>query len=67
MSEGKNVTIDCHNGIYLIREQKVSLIFSDYTSINRFVVSEAILKFLQLIVTCHDNDSIPYGYNTDGV
>ena len=67
MSEKKNVTVDHHNGIYLIREQQVDRIFSDHTSINRFVVSEAILKCLQLIETCHGKDSILYGYNTDGI
>ena len=67
MAEGKNVTIDHHNRIYLIREQKIDRIFSDNTSINRFVVSEAILKCLQLIETCHGEDSVLYGYNTDGI
>ena len=52
MAENKNVTIDHHNEIYLIREQKIDRIFSDHTSINRFVVSEAILKCLQLIEKC---------------
>ncbi len=65
MAEGKNVTIDHHNRIYLIREQKIDRIFSDHTSINRFVVSEAILKCLQLIETCYGEDSVLYGYNTD--
>ena len=67
MAEGKPVTIDYHNGLYLIREQIVSRIFSDHTSINRFVVSEAILKCLQLIETCHGEDSVLYGYNTDRI
>ena len=67
MAEGKNVTIDHHNGIYLIREEKIDRIFSDHTSINKFVVSEAILKCLQLIETCHGEDSVLYGYNTDGI
>ena len=67
MAEGKNVTIDYHDGIYLIREQKVNRIFSDHTSINRFVISEAILKCLQLIEVCHGNDSVLCGYNTDGI
>ena len=31
------------------------------------VVSEAILKCLQLIETCHGKDSVLYGYNTDGI
>ena len=67
MAEGKNVTIDYHDVIYLIREQNTERIFSDHTSINRFVVSEAILKCLQLIKTCHGEDSMLYGYNTDGI
>ena len=67
MAEGKNVTIDHHNSLYLIREQIVSRIFSDHTSINRFVVSEAILKCLQLIETYHGEDSVLNGYNTDGI
>lgn len=66
-AEKKNVIIDHHNGIYLIREQKIDRIFSDHTSINRFVVSESILKCLQLIEICHGEDSILYGYNTDGI
>lgn len=67
MAEKKNVTIDYHNGLFLIREQQVNRIFQDKTSINRFVVSEAMLKCLQLIETCHGEDSILYGYNTDGI
>ena len=63
MAEGKNVTIDHHNGIYLIREQKIDRIFSDHTSIYRFVVSEAVLNCLQLIETCH----VLYGYNKNGL
>ena len=67
LSEGKNVTVDHHDGIFMIREQNIERIFSDHTSINRFVVSEAILKCLQLIETCHGEDSVLYGYNTDGI
>ena len=67
LSEGKKVSIDHHNGLYLIREQKISRVFPDNTSINRFVVSEAILKCLQLIETCHGEESVLYGYNTDGI
>ena len=67
MAENKNVTIDHHNEIYLIREQKFDRIFSDHTSINRFVVSEAILTCLQLIEKCHGEDSVLYCYNTDGI
>lgn len=46
MADIRNVTIDHHNGIFLIREQKVERIFSDSTSINHFVTSETILKRL---------------------
>ena len=66
MTEKKNVTVDHHEGLYLVREQKVERIFSDNTSVNRFVVSQAILKLLQLIYTCHGKDSVLRGYNTDG-
>ena len=61
MAEGKSVTVDRHNGIYLIREQIIDRIFSDQTSINRFVVSEAIFKCLQLIETCCGEYSVLYG------
>lgn len=57
LAEGKTVTTDHHNGLYLIREQNVDRIFSDHTSINRFVVSEAILECLPLIETCYGKDS----------
>ena len=67
MSEGKSVMIDHHDGIYLIREQKIDRIFSDHTSINRFVVSEAILRMLLLVETCHGEHSVLYGYNTDEI
>ena len=67
MTEKKNVTIDHHNEIYLIREQKIDRIFSDHTSINRFVISESILKCLKLIYECHGKKSILHGYNTDGI
>ena len=67
LSEGRNVTVDHHDGIFMIREQNIERLFSDHTSINRFVVSEAILKCLQLIETCHGEDSVLCGYNTDGI
>ena len=67
LSEGKNITVDHYEGIFMIREQIIERIFADHTSINRFVVSEAILKCLQLIETCHGEDSVLYGYNTDGI
>ena len=67
MAEGRNVTINSFNDIYLIKEQSCERIFSDNTSVNRFVVSEAILKLLQLIKECHGKDSKLYAYNTDGI
>ena len=67
MAEGKNVTVENFDEIYLVREQMVERKFSDHTSINRFVVSEAILKCLQLIRTCYGKNSVLYGYNTDGI
>ena len=39
LTEGKNVTIDNYKDLFLIREQTVERIFSDNTSINRFVIS----------------------------
>lgn len=42
----------------IIREQNVERIFSDNTSFNRFVISEAILKCLQLILDSYGKDSI---------
>ena len=67
MSEVQNVTVDHYNNIFLIREQKVERIFSDNTSINQFVASEAMLRLLQLIDTCHGENSVLYSYNTDGI
>ena len=67
MAESKNVTVEEFNGIYLVREQTIERKFADHTSINRFVVSEAILKCLQLINACYGKNSVLYGYNTDGI
>ena len=66
-AEGKNVTVEEFNGIFMVREQSVERKFSDHTSINRFVVSEAILRCLQLISDCYGKNSVLYGYNTDGI
>ena len=67
MAEGKNMTIDKFNEMCLIREQQINRILSDNMSINMFVVSEAVLKCLQLIELCHGQNSVLYGYNTDGI
>lgn len=65
LAEGKNITIDNYKDLYLIREQTVERFFSDNTSINRFVISEAILKYLQLILDNYTKDSILYSVKTD--
>ena len=59
--------MDHYNDIFFIREQQIECIFSDNTSINRFVVSEAILKCLQLTETCYGKNSALYSGNTDGL
>ena len=43
------------------------MMFSDNTSVNRFVISEAILRLLHLMEVCHDENSVLYNYNTDGI
>ena len=47
--DGKNITIDSFEDVYLIREQKIDRILSDHTSINRFIISQSILQCLQLL------------------
>lgn len=66
LAEGKNITIDSYKDLFLITEQSVERIFSDNTSINRCVISEAILHCLQLIFDSKSKDSILYSVNTDG-
>ena len=67
MADNRNVTINHYDNLYLVKEQSCKRIFSDNTSINRFIVSEATLKCLQLIEACHGDNRILYGYNTDGI
>ena len=67
IKDGRNIIIDSYNEIYLIKEQKCERIFTDNTSVNRFVVSQAILKCLQLIRKCFGKKSALYAYNTDGI
>ena len=67
MADERNVTVDHFNDIYLIKEQTCERIFSDNTSVNRFIISEAILKLLQLIWISHGKISKLYAYNTDGI
>ena len=54
----------------VVHDQRVEsrkIFFYNNTSIDRFVVSEAILKWLRLIDYCMVDDSVLYGCNTDGV
>ena len=66
LAQGRNVTIDNYEDLYFNREQTVRRIFSDNTGINRFVISQSILKTLQLIFDNYTKDSILYSVNTDG-
>ena len=45
MGQGRNVTVESHNGIYLIREQQVECLFTDNSSVNSFVVRRGDFKF----------------------
>ncbi|XP_068692731.1 uncharacterized protein [Montipora foliosa] len=67
IKDGRNIVIDSYNEIYLIKEQKCERLFSDNTSVNRFVVSQAILKCLELLRKCYGEKSALYAYNTDGI
>ncbi|XP_068692468.1 uncharacterized protein [Montipora foliosa] len=67
IKDGRNIIIDSYNEIYLIKEQKCERLFTDNTSVNRFVVSQAILKCLMLIRKCYGPKSALYAYNTDGI
>lgn len=64
LAEGRNITIESYKDLFLIREQSVELIFSDNTSINRFVISEAILQCLKLLYENWTKDSELYSVNT---
>ena len=64
--EGKNLSINKYNDTYLLREQTCERLFQDNTSINRFVISQAILKTLKLINKCCDDKSTLISINTDG-
>ena len=79
LAENHDVVIDSYQNpntkqeLYLIRERQIERIFSDNTSINRFVISQSILKCLNMLHdnASHDNDgngiSQVYAINTDGV
>lgn len=75
LAENRDVTIDSYQNpntkkeLFLIRERKLERIFSDLynTSINRFVISEAILKCLNMMWDNWTNGSEIYAINTDGI
>ncbi len=67
LNERKNITISNYNDIFLIKETKIERLFSDHTSINRFVISGAILKCLKLLDKCYDDESKIISINTDGI
>ena len=79
LAENRDVVIDSYQNpntkqeLYLIRERQIERIFSHNTSINRFVISQSILKCLNML---HDNASHDtngngisqvYAINTDGI
>ena len=79
LAENRDVTIDSYQNLntkqepFSIRERQIKRIISDNTSINRFVISGAILKCLNLLAkNCsHNSDgniiSAVYAINTDGI
>ena len=67
MAEGRSISIDEYNGLFLIKEQHCERLFSDNTSVNRFVISQSILQLLQLIRASVGKKSILVAYNTDGI
>lgn len=66
LTDGKNITIDNFEDLYLIREQKIDRILSDHTSINRYIISLSILQCLQLLKNNWTEHSELYSINTDG-
>ena len=65
LAEGKNITIDSYKDLFLVREQTVDPIFSDNTSVNRFVISQAIFRCFYLLYDNWTKGSILYSINTD--
>ena len=66
LAEKRNITIDNYKDLFLIRERTIERHLSDNTSVNRFVISEAILQCLKLISDNWPTDSELYSVNTDG-
>ena len=73
LAPGKKISVDNYKNslteqeLFLVRERQTERIFSDKTSINRFVVSQAILSCLNLIYDNWTAESELYSINTDGV
>ena len=67
MADGRNLSIDEYNELFLIKEQHCERLFSDNTSVNRFVISGAVLQLLQLIQASVGKKSKLLAYNTDGI
>ena len=67
MAEGRNLSIDEYNGLFFIKEQHCQRLFSDNTSVNRFVISGSILQLLQLIQASVGEKSKLVAFNTDGI
>ena len=73
LATGKNISIDSYKKsmtdqeLFLVRERQTERIFSDNTSMNRFVVSQAILSCLNLIYDNWTDKSQLYSINTDEV
>ena len=73
LAEGKGIYIDSYkNGLtdqelFLVRELQIERIFSDNTSVNRFLISQAILTCVNLIYKNWTNESQLYSINTFGV
>ena len=66
LAENKNITINKFDDVYLVREQKIERIFSDHTSINRFVISGSILNCLTMLKRNWTKRSEVFSINTDG-
>ena len=66
LTDGKNITIDNFEDLYLIREQKIDRILSDHTGINRYIISLSILQCIQLLKNNWAKHSELYSINTDG-
>lgn len=73
LAENRDITIDSYknlntkNELFLIRERRIERILSDSTSINRFVISQAILKCLNIMWDNWTEHSKLHAINTDGI